>query len=145
MNQTVQKGSLITFNYTFHKPYHDPYPLLLVTDKEFIVKSKNRVDVRGVNLHYLSFNDIRVLLQSNCNNTNFSYSSLKQSGYISVINSAFRQYKRNGIRQVKILDCAFLLNVLASVRAISPSEVDAIRKSIREQISRLTNPAATAT
>ena len=145
MSQTVQKGTLITFNYTFHKPNHDPYPLVLVTDISFPVKNKNRLDIRGVNLHYLSFNDIRVLLQANCNNINFSYDSLKQGGYINVINSAFRQYKRSGIRQVKVLDCAFLLNVLASVRAISPSEVEAIRKSVREQISRITNPAATAT
>lgn len=145
INQTVQKGSLISFNYTFHKPNHDPYPLVLVTDKDFVVRDKNRVDIRGVNLHYLSFNDIRVLLKANCNNINFSYDSLKQGGYISVINASFRQYKRSGIRQLKILDCAFLLNVLASVRAISPSEVDAIRKSVREQISRLTNPAASAT
>lgn len=145
MTQTIQKGTLVTFNYTFHKPNHDPYPLLLVTDIAFPVKNKNRLDVRGVNLHYLSFNDIRKLLQANCNNVNFSYDTLKQGGYINVVNAAFRQYKRSGIRQIKILDCAFLLNVLASVRAISPSEVEAIRKSVREQISRITNPAAKAT
>ncbi len=144
MNQIVQKGTLITFNYTFHKPNHDPYPLVLVTDRDFLVRSKNRIDLRGVNLHYLGFNEIRNLLQSNCNNVNFSYDSLKQKQYIPLIN-AFRQYKKNGMRQIKVLDCAFLLNVLASVRSISPSEVEAIRKSVREQITRLTNPAAQAT
>ena len=102
------------------------------------------MDIRGVNLHYLTFNDIKKLLQPNCNNTGFSYNTLKQGEYIGLI-KAFRQYKRNGIRQIKVLDCAFLLNVLASVRAISPSEVEAIRQSVREQISRMTNPAASAT
>jgi len=144
MNQSVNKGTLITFSYTFHKPNHDPYPLVLVTDRDYLVKSKNRIDLRGVNLHYLSFNEIRVLLQGNCNNVNFAYDSLKQKQYIGWIN-AFRQYKKNGMRQIKVLDCAFLLNVLASVRSISPSEVEAIRKSVREQINRLTNPAAQAT
>lgn len=144
MNQTIQKGTLIAFNYTFNKPNHDPYPLVLVTDRDYLVKTKNRIDLRGVNLHYLSFNEIRNLLQSNCNNTNFTYDSLKQKQYIPLI-SAFRQYKKSGIRQIKVLDCAFLLNVLASVRSINPSEVEAIRKSVREQITRLTNPAAEAT
>ena len=142
MNQIVQKGSLVTFNYTFHKPNHDPYPLVLITDIGF--PTKGRMDIRGVNLHYLTFNYIKKLLQPNCNNTGFSYNTLKQGEYIGLI-KAFRQYKRNGIRQIKVLDCAFLLNVLASVRAISPSEVEAIRQSVREQISRMTNPAASAT
>lgn len=140
--QNIQKGSLITFRYSFAKPYHDPYPLVLVTDFAFAIKG--RIDIRGVNLHYLTFNDIKSLLQPNCNNPNFSYASLKQPQYIPLIR-AFRQYKRTGIRQVKVLDCALLLNVLASVRAISPSEVEAIRKSVREQITRMTNPAAAAT
>jgi len=142
MTQTVQKGSLITFRYILSKPYHDPYPLVLVTDMSFA--TKGRVDIRGVNLHYSSFNDMRLLLQSNCNNQNFSYSTLKQGQYIPLI-SAFRQYKRMGIRQVKVLDCSLLLNVLASVRSIKPSEVEAIRNSVHEQISRITNPAAVAT
>ena len=141
-SQPVQKGTLITFRYTFAKPYHDPYPLVLVTDVAHPVSG--RLDVRGVNLHYLTFPDIKNLLQPNCNNPNFSYSTLKQGPYIAVTN-AFRQYKRAGIRQVKVLDCALLLNVLASVRAISPSEVEAIRRSVREQITRMTNPAAAAT
>jgi hypothetical protein len=145
-NQTVQKGSLMVFRYTFNKPNHDPYPMVLVTDRDYPVPYRNptRFDVRGVNLHYLAFNDIRVLLQANCNNVNFSYDTLKQGQYIN-LTSAFRQYKKSGIRQVKVLDCAFLLNVLASVRSISPSEVEAIRKSVREQISRMTNPMAAAT
>lgn len=141
-SQPVQKGTLVTFRYEFSKPYHDPYPLVLVTDVAFPVAG--RLDLRGVNLHYLTFPDIKSLLQPNCNNTNFSYATLKQGPYIA-LTKAFRQYKRSGIRQVKVLDCALLLNVLASVRAISPSEVEAIRRSVREQITRLTNPAAAAT
>lgn len=141
-SQAVQKGTLVTFRYEFSKPYHDPYPLVLVTDVAFPVAG--RLDLRGVNLHYLTFPDIKSLLQPNCNNANFSYATLKQGPYIA-LTKAFRQYKRSGIRQVKVLDCALLLNVLASVRAISPSEVEAIRRSVREQITRLTNPAAAAT
>lgn len=135
MNQTIMKGSLCTFNYVFHKPGHDPYPLVIVTDVAF----GPRQDVRGVNLHYLTFPYVKRLLQPNCNNPNFSYGNIKGDEYIV---SAFRQYKRNGIRQIKKLDCAFLLNVLASVRSFDPNEVEAIRKSVREQIRRLTNPQA---
>jgi hypothetical protein len=135
MNQTITKGSLIIFNYTFHKPGHDSYPLVIVTD---IWQSY----IRGVNLHYLTFPYIKRLLQPNCNNPNFSYTNIKSDEYIT---SAFRQYKRNGIRQIKKLDCAFLLNVLASVRSFDPNEVEAIRKSVREQISRITNQQAAPT
>lgn len=135
MTQTITKGSLVNFNYTFHKPGHDPYPLVLITDiwQNYI---------RGVNLHYLTFPDIKRLLQPNCNNPAFSYFNIKGDGYIV---SAFRQYKKRGIRQIRKLDCAFLLNILASVRSLNPSEVEAIRRSVREQIQRLTNPAAVAT
>lgn len=134
----VGKGSLITFSYLFHKPGHDPSPLVLVTDiwQHY---------VRGVNLHYLTFPYIRKLLQPGgmnaCNNPRFSYYNIKGDAYIV---GAFRQYKRPGIRQIRMLDCSFLLNVLASVRSIDPNEVEQIRRVVREQINRLANPPAQA-
>jgi hypothetical protein len=129
----IAKGSLVTFNYMFFK--HDQNPLVIVTDiwRDYI---------RGVNLHYLTFPYVKRLLQGYCDNVGFGYANIRGDDYIV---SAFRQYKRNGIRQIRKLDCAFLLNVLASVRTFDPAEVDAIRNSVREQIRKVTNPVAQAT
>lgn len=134
VNQTSQiaKGSLVNFQYVFHKPGHDPSPLVLITDiwPNYI---------RGVNLHYLTFPYIKNLLQSNKDNRMFSYANIKGNQYIT---SAFRQYKRPGIRGIQKLDTSFLTNVLSRVRAIDPREVDAIRRSVRQQIFDLMNPMA---
>lgn len=134
MDPTIRQGDLVRFSYAFHKPGHDPTPLVIITD----VNYKNAY-VRGVNIHYLTFPVIKGLLQQHGNNPAFSYSNIKGNEYIT---SAFRQYKRQGIRQIRKLDVPFLLNVLASVRTFSPNEVEAIRRSVREQINRLTNPVA---
>lgn len=137
VQKPVSKGSLIIFNYIFHKPGHDPYPLVFVTDDNYPLK--NPMFVRGVNLHYLTFPTIKKLLQPNLNNPRFSYDNIKNDSYIT---GAFRQYKKVGIRQLKTLNTAFLLNVLASVRSFNPNEIEAIRNSVREQLQRLTNPSA---
>lgn len=127
------KGSLVQFTYDFAKPGHDRTPLIVVTD---IMPSY----LRGINLHYLTFPVIKNILQASgmnaCNNPNFSYSNIKSDRYII---SAFRQYKKVGIKRLKILDCNFILNVMGSVRAIDPQEVEAIRNTIREQLNRTVN------
>ena len=76
------------------------------------------------------------MLQSNCNNLSFGYGSIKNDKYLV---SAFRQYKRSGIRSLKKLDCDFVLNLLAGIRAVTPMEVDAIRKTVNEQLTKATN------
>jgi hypothetical protein len=40
---------------------------------------------------------------------------------------------------MKIMDCNFILNVMGTVRAIDPQEVEAIRNTIRDQLSRTVN------
>ena len=133
--RVLSRGSLVQFSYLFHKPGHDAMPLVLITDVWVN-------DIRGINIHYLTFPYIKKLLQPNCNNPNFNYwTNVKPDTYIS---DAFRQYKRLGIRQLKMLDCAFLLNVLASVRSFDPNEVEKIRRSVREQINRAASPTAQA-
>lgn len=138
-NPTVVRGSLITFNYLFHKPGHDPWPLVLVTDVNY-----KGAYVRGINLHYLTFPVIKKLLfpgpgQSVCENPIVTYQYIKGNEYIK---SAFRQYKRNGIQSLKKMDCQFIVNALSISRSFDPNEIEAIRKSVREQIRRLTNPQA---
>lgn len=137
-NTAVVRGSLITFNYTFHKPGHDPSPMVLVTD------IWDRY-VRGINLHYLTFPVIKRMIYpspgvSVCDNPIFTYQYIKGNRYIQ---SAFRQYKRNGIQRLRKLDCAFIVNALGVSRSFDPNEIEAIRRSIREQIRRMVNePAA---
>ena len=131
-NKIVGKGSLITFGYSLWK--HDPYPLVIVTD--YVPNQR----LRGVNLHYLSFPYIRNLLRQGANNAGFSYQNIKADAYIT---HAFRSYKWNGIRQVKMLDANFILTVMASVRSFDPTQVAAIRRQVQEQIQQMINPKAT--
>lgn len=139
-NPIVGRGSLVTFRYLFHKPGHDPMPLVLITD----VWSNY---IRGINLHYLTFPVIKGLLfpgpgRSICDSPGFSYQYIKGNEYIV---SSFRQYKRNGIDSLKKLNCEFIVNALAISRSFDPNEIQAIRKSVREQINRIVNPPATPT
>lgn len=140
INPTVGRGSLVTFNYIFHKPGHDPVPMVLITD----IWDKY---IRGINLHYLTFPIIKKLIfpgpgQSICDSPGFTYQYIKGNDYIV---SAFRQYKRNGIVSLKKLDCQFIVNAMGISRSFDPNEIEAIRKSVREQIQRMANTPATAT
>lgn len=130
--QSVKRGSLISFNYLFHKTGHDPFPNVIVTDI-------NLLYIRGLNIHYLTFPYIKKLLQNNCNNPTFSYRTIKADKFLV---SSFRQYKRNGISRIKVLDCDFILNLLGGIRAVTPNEVEAIRKTINEQLEKMTNQIA---
>lgn len=123
----INKGDLISFNYIFHKVGHDPSPNVIVTDT-------SNFYIRGLNIHYLTFPYIKKLLQDNCDNRLFSYKTIKDNSYLV---SSFRQYKRTGIRNLKKLDCKYLLNLMASIRAITPSEVEAIRKTINDQLNKM--------
>jgi hypothetical protein len=128
--KTVARGSLVYFNYLFW--IHDPYPLVLIADiyGQYI---------RGLNLHYLTFPYIKHVLQPGCDNRQFSYRNIRNNGIAyeqEYIPKAFRTYKRSGIRQLKVLDCSFILNVLASTRGIDPVEVDHMREVIRQQIQQ---------
>lgn len=125
--KTVGRGSLVYFNYLFWQ--HDPYPLVIVTG---IFNNY----ISGINLHYLTFPYIKKILQpqlnvANCNNANFSYNNIRNVPYIV---DAFRLYKRSGIKGLKTLDCAFILNVMASVRTMDPNEVENIRRNIQQQM-----------
>lgn len=132
VNPVITKGSLCRFSYLYVKPGHDQTPLVLITDlwQNYI---------RGINLNYLTFPTIKNLLQQFGDNTSFSYSNIRGQEYLT---SAFRQYKRGGVNGIQKLNSAFILNTLACIRSIDPNEVEAIRKSVREQIRRVTNEQA---
>lgn len=137
VNPIIARGSLIVFKYMFHKPGHDPMPLVLVTD----VWDKY---IRGINLHYLTFPTIKKLMfpvpgKSICESQQMSYQYIKGNEYIV---SAFRQYKKNGIESVKKLNCEFIMKALAMSRSFDPNEIEAIRLSVREQIKTMMNPKA---
>jgi hypothetical protein len=128
-------GSLVQFTYVFAKPNHDKTPLVLIT------RLMNNY-IKGINLHYLTFPVIKNILQPSgmnaCNNPSFSYNMIKSNRQIP---EAFRirQYKKIGISRLKIMDCNFILNVMGTVRAIDPQEVEAIRNTIRDQLNRTIN------
>lgn len=125
----IARGSLIAFNYPMslaRDPYmiHDPYPMVIVTDIW-------PTYLRGVNLHYLTFPYIKRLLQSHCENTGFSYAAVRPDRYIA---GAFRMYYRTGMKQVKRMDCGWLLDVLGAVRSFSPGELQKLQEQIQAQI-----------
>lgn len=122
----VGKGSIITFAYvgqTRHR-IHDPAPLVIVSD---IFGDM----VRGVNLHYLTLPYVRSLVLAHANDTNFSFRFISSDAYIV---GAFRSYKRNGISQLRMLDAAFLRNLLTVVRALDPGEIDQMKEQIHQQL-----------
>lgn len=131
-----KKGNLITFNYTFWK--HDPYPLLIISPppkQPEVVFGVGKL--WGLNLHRLTFNDMKSLL-NNSKNPSFSY--LNNIKNFTNLKGAYRSYKWSGVRQVKVLNYEFLLNVISTIRSFDPAEVQIIRKNVQEQIKQQINP-----
>lgn len=127
--KSLGKGTLVVAKYDFWK--HDPYPLILVS----ALYSDQRL--AGINLHYLTFKYVKSLVKTYSNNRGFSYQLIKGDRYIV---QAFRTYKRAGLKQGKIIDADFLLNVLGTARSYSPNEVEKIRQSIQNQLRQQVNP-----
>jgi hypothetical protein len=130
-SKTIGRGSLIAFHYPKSyaqppNPINDPYPLVIVTDvwREYI---------RAVNLHYLTYPYIKNILQGNCGNTSYSYFNVKADKYVA---QAFRMYYRIGMSQVKVMDCAFLLNLLGGIKSWSESGIEAVKQQIRQQVQK---------
>lgn len=131
-NSGVRKGSLVSFNYIYWR--RDAYPLVIVSDNA-LANGK----LWGVNLHYLTFPYIKRLLDLSTNNPAFSYSSISGDQYMK---KSFRSYKWRGIRQLKVMDPKFLLNIMGMVRSYDPAEAQIIRRQVQEQIRRQINPKA---
>ena len=131
-NPFLGRGSLVQFSYLYWA--HDPRPLVIVTDVKF-----GKV-VRGINIHYLTFNHIKKILQQGCDNVGFSYKSFMGDQFMK---DAFRSYKWAGVRQIKKLNCDFIQKVMELVRSFDPAEVEIIRKQVLEQLNRQVNITAT--
>ena len=121
----VTKGSLVMFRYTFW--IHDPVPLVIVSD----LTPGTRL--RGVNLHYLTFPYIHTILMTALQSQTFSYQNIKGDAYIS---SSFRSYKWNGISQIKKFDSQFVLKMMTIARSFDPTQIDAIRQSVDQQLQK---------
>lgn len=130
----VRKGSLISFNYMFMK--HDPYPMVIVTD----IIYGNRI--RGVNLNYLSFYDIKKILGQFGDNRAFSYKNIKYDRTLLAALNSFREYKWIGIRQLRKLDSDFLLQTINLARNYNPSQINEMRRAVQEQIKQKITPKA---
>ena len=119
----LKTGSLIAFKYNFYK--NDPSPLCLVSDI-------NVAEIKGINLHYLTINVMKSLLQR-YGEKEFSYFFIKNNAFVK---SSFRNYKRMGIKNMKILDVEMILSLVGVARSFKPNEVNAIRKSVRDQLNK---------
>lgn len=129
--KTLQRGSIISFKYDFFK--HDPYPTIVVT-------SLNTQYISGLNIHVLTFNNIKNLLDKKkinaCENPAFGYKLVKDKGYII---KAYRKYKKIGMKSVKIFDCDLFLNIIGISRVLTPKESKIIRDDVNNQINKNTN------
>ena len=132
-DKSIKRGSLIAFQYNYYK--HDPFPLCLVGK---MWGGKQAGMVSGLNLHYLTFRYMKQLVDTFCGK-NFHYGLIKGNQYI--VNS-YRSYKKDGRRQVKVLDCDFLNGVLKTARSFKPNEVEAIRKEVQRQLKEKMHPTA---
>lgn len=119
----VQRGGIIVFPYMFYK--NDPTPCVLVS-------SVNGTVLKGVNLHYLTFNYIKRLMPNA--NSGFSYYNIKADKYIV---SAFRSYLVRGImfEKSKIIDSQFLFKMMTMVNSFDPIQIRAIRQEIERQLA----------
>lgn len=132
LNNTIVKGSLVIFNYSFWK--HDPRPLVIVTDYNMNGK------MRGINLHYLTYSYIRNILNiASVSQNGFSYNNIKNDSYI--VNS-FRSYKWSGISQVKKFDINFINQMINNVRNFDPNQIQSIRQSVNQQLQQQYVPSA---
>lgn len=127
----ARTGSLVSFNYSLWR--NDPYPLIIVIDN-----NPGKDKMSGVNLHYLTFRDIRDLIER-AGKMGFSYRSVANSG---PFRAAFRSYKRFGIRQMKILDPSYLMGVMNMVRSFDPADAQIVRRQVRDQLQQQVNPKA---
>jgi hypothetical protein len=87
----------------------------------------------------LTFNQIKQVLQKDKLNgcrTGFNYQNVKPYEYIV---DAYRTYKRNGLKNLKVLDCDLILRSMSVSRSIDPQESEAIRENVKDQISKLIN------
>lgn len=132
LNNTILKGSLIIFNYSFWR--HDPRPLVIVTDYNMSGK------MRGINLHYLTYSYIRNILNiASVSQNGFSYNNIKNNSYI--VNS-FRSYKWSGISQIKKFDINFINQMINNVRNFDPNQIQSIRQSVNQQLQQPYVPSA---
>lgn len=132
-NLFARTGSLVSFNYTFWR--NDPYPLIIIIDN-----SPGKDKISGINLHYLTFRDIKDII-GRAGKMGFSYRSISDS---RPFRDSYRSYKRSGVRQMKVLDPSYLLGVMGMVRSYDPAEVQIIRRQVQEQIRTQINPKANA-
>lgn len=130
-NLFARTGSLVSFNYTFWR--NDPYPLIII-----IENSPGKDKISGINLHYLTFRDIKEIIDR-AGKMGFSYRSISDS---RPFRDSYRSYKRMGVRQMKVLDPSYLLGVMGMVRSYDPAEVQIIRRQVQEQIKQQINPKA---
>jgi hypothetical protein len=134
LNNSIVKGSLIIFNYSFWK--NDPRPLVIVTD--YNIQGK----MRGVNLHYLTYPYIRNILNiASVSQIGFSYNNIKNDSYIS---NSFRSYKWSGISQIKKFDIQFINQMINNVRSFDPNQIQSIRQSVNQQLQQQNVPSADA-
>ena len=130
---SVKPGVLIHCTYLFFRS--DQYPLVLVTD---VMPDR----IRGINLHYLTLKFVKGILLNYCGKGSFSYANIKNNQYIR---DSFRTFKRTGIRNLQVLDCDYINNLLQNQRRsykYNPQELKALKEQIKQQLERAANPRA---
>jgi hypothetical protein len=131
--QAFPRGTIITFYYGQWK--HNPYPTLIVTDS---YAPRFGIDgmLRGVNLNYLSFGEVKKILD-HCGNTSFSYGTLIRDGKLAGMRRAFRRYRWNqlNIPYIMRFDNDEIKEKAGIVEAYDPVSAMAMKEQIRQQLA----------
>lgn len=130
-NQVLKRGTLIAFQYKWMK--HDPAPLLLVSEicPPNCTNTRVQGTISGLNLHYLTFKYVKWLISSYCGKGGFGYGLYRNNSYVV---NAYRSYRKDGRRLIKAIDCDSLLAILGGIRSYKPSEIEAMRKQVQQQL-----------
>jgi len=129
----LKTGSIIQFGYDFAK--HDRTPLVILTEN-------NAQEFKGLNLHYILPDPLLQIVSpfgmNACNNPRFSWQTVKYNPYIK---KAFRIYKKNGVKNLRLLDCDYLKRIITASRKLNLQDLTALRSAIDAQL-RQTNQNA---
>lgn len=125
---SIKTGSIVQFSYDFAK--HDRTPLVILTENL-------AGEIKGLNLHYILPDPILQIISpmgmNACNNPRFSWQSVKYNPYIK---KAFRIYKKNGIKNIRLLDCDYLKRVITASRKLNLQDLTALRSAIDAQLGQ---------
>jgi hypothetical protein len=131
-------GQLMRFNYAFVKPGHDPQPLVMVAWDNWKEGYLN-----ALNLHHITMIKATDLMRRHCDNGAIWHENYKGDKYIM---GAYRTYKWNGVQNLKVEPCKFIVQLLdlAQQYRLNVGQISNLVLQIRKMAAEQVVPPAQA-